>query len=228
MLFRSSEQQYWEAEQAFRRVTEINPEYADGYINIALAQYSQLVGAKREGPDGVGNMSTGVTSTEKFNPGLKQLARALALSPGNPRALYYRGLFYRLQQRYDAAVEAQCAIISAYPRMRQARQELGYTYYLQKRYDLARAQFETLQSINPDDLTAHFYLSLIYDRLGLKDQAATEAAVYAEHKEDPTVGRIAQDFWRRYPAVADELSPYHLHGTALQNHPRTTVGGPLP
>jgi len=222
------QQQYWAAEQAFHRVVQIDPEYADGYINLVLADYSKLIANRREGPDGVGNMSVANASYDKYEPALKVLAQALIVSPRNVRALYYRGLIYRLQNKLEAAEEDQKYVISLFPRLRQARQELGYIYYLQKKYVDAQKQFEALQSINPDDLTAHYYLSLICDRLGMKDRAQEEGEEYAEHREDPTVGGLAQDFWRRYPAVADELAPYHTHGIALRKETRTTVGGPLP
>jgi tetratricopeptide (TPR) repeat protein len=222
------EQQYWLAEQAFRKAVQIDPAYADGFINIALAEYSELIETKREGPDGVGNMSVANTSYDKFEPAVKQLQIALTLSPKNPRALYYRAVIYRLRQQLDAAAEDQKYLVKEFPRFRQAKQELGYIYFLQKKYSLAREQLEALQAINPDDLTAHYYLSLIYERLGMKEEAAREAEEYAGHREDPTTGGLAQDFWRRYPAIADELAPYHVHGVTAHKEVRTTVGGPLP
>jgi tetratricopeptide (TPR) repeat protein len=222
------EQQYWGASQAFRQVVQLDPQYADGYINLAFSEYSKLIENRREGPDGVGNMSVANASYDKYEPALKLLAQALAVSPRNPRALYYRGLIYRLQNRLEPAAEDQKYVISLFPRLRQARQELGYIYYLQKKYPAAQEQFEALQSINPDDLTAHYYLSLICDQLGMKDKAQQEAAEYAEHREDRSVGRLAQDFWRKNPAIADELAPYHIHGVALHKENRTTIGGPLP
>jgi tetratricopeptide (TPR) repeat protein len=222
------QQQYWRADEAFRHVVAIDPSYADGYINLALAEYSTVIDNKREGPDGVGNMSVANASYEKYEPALKVLARALEVSPQNPRALYYRGLIFRLQDKLQAAAEDQKYVVSQFPRMRQAQQELGYIYYLQKRYGEAQTQFEILQSINPDDQTAHYYLSLICEQLGMKERAVEEGSAYSEHRDDPTVGRLAQDFWRHYPAVADELAPYHVHGVALHKERRTTVGGPLP
>jgi tetratricopeptide (TPR) repeat protein len=222
------EQEYWRAEQAFREVIHIDPKYADGYINLALGEYYKLIENKREGPDGVGNMSVANTSYDRFEPALKLLDQALTVDPKSARAIYYRGLIYRLQNKLDAAALDQRYVISLYPRLRQARQELGYIYYLQKKYPEAETQFEALQSINPDDQTAHYYLSLICERLGMKDKAKEEGAEYAQHREDPTVGRLAQDFWRRYPSVADELAPYHTHGIAARKETITTVGGPLP
>jgi tetratricopeptide (TPR) repeat protein len=222
------EQRYWDAEQAFRRVLEIDPAYADAYINIAFAEYSKLVENKREGPDGIGNMSVANTNYEGFEPALEALAHALSLRPNDPRARYYRGLIYRLQNKLALAAEDQQYVLSLFPRLRQARQELGYIYYLQKKYHDSEQQFEALQAINPDDLTAHYYLSLIFDRLGMKERAQREGAEYAEHRDDPTVGRLAQDFWRRHPAVANELAPYHVHGDVPRKETLTTVGGPLP
>jgi tetratricopeptide (TPR) repeat protein len=222
------EQKYWDAEQAFRQAVRINPHYADGYINIALAEYSKVIENKREAADGIGNMSLATRSYEKYEPVLTALTQALAISPGNPRALYYRGLIYRLQKKLPLAAEDQRRVISLFPRFRQARQELGYVYYLEQNYPEAEKQFEALQAINPDDLTAHYYLSLICDRLGMKERARAEATEYAEHREDSTVGGLAQDFWRRYPAVAEELAPFHTHGTSLRKETITTVGGPLP
>jgi len=223
-----SEQRYWDAEQVFRRVIAIDPGYADGYVNVALAEYSNLIETRREGPDGVGNMSVSNVNLEKFEPPLQVLAQALKLKPDYPRARYYRGLIYRVQNKLSLAAIDQSYVLSLYPRLRQARQELGYIYYLEKEYQEAESQFEAVQAINPDDLTAHYYLSLICEQLGMRERAQREGSAYAEHRDDPTAGRVAQDFWRRYPSVADELQPYHVHGIALHNEKRTTVGGPLP
>jgi hypothetical protein len=222
------QQQYWLASQAFQKVVEIQPSYADGYMNIAIAEYSKLIENKRESPDGPGNLSVSNPAYEKFAPALKALERALQISPGNFRALYYQGLVYRLQNRLDQAIRNQQLVIAAYSRFRQARQELGYAYYLQKKYEPAREQFEALQGINPDDLTAHYYLSLIYDKLGMTQEALEQGALYAEQKDDPTVGALAQDFWRDHPEVADELEPFHVHEATLKKKRKTTIGGVLP
>ena len=220
--------QYWQAEKVFQKVVQIDPSYADGYINVALAQYSELIENKKEGPDGVGNMSFVNAAYEKYLPALNALGRALQLSPRNPRALYYQGVIYRLQNRLSAAAENQKLLVSAFPRFRQVRQELGYVNYLQKNYSEARSQFQALQSINPDDLTAHYYLSLIYRQLGIKEKADEEGAKYAEQRDDPTVGAIAQEFWRGYPAVGDEVIPYHVHGVSITKQHPSTIGGTLP
>ena len=209
------QQQYWKAANAFQKVLEINPDYVDGYINLAIASYSKLVDTRVD-PDGLGNMSVANSSYEDYATALQFLEKALARKPDNLRALFYRGLICRLQNRLEDATRDLLAVVKAYPRFRQARQELGYTYYLEKKYDRAREQFEALQDINPDDLTAYYYLSLIYDQLRMTKEAAQEAALYAEHKDDLGAGLLALDWRYRHPDVAHESEPYHVHEGQLQ------------
>lgn len=207
------QQQYWKAADAFRKVVEISPGYADGYVNLAIATYSRLVDTRID-PDGPGNLSPANSSYDKYEPALHYLNQALEKNPSSLRAVFYKGLIYRLENRLTDAVAYLQPVIKAYPRFRQARQELGYAYYLQKKYQPAREQFEALQSINPDDLSAHFYLSLIYAQLGMKKEAAQESALYAEHKDDPGAALLALDFRYRNPLIAHENEPYHLHSSS--------------
>jgi len=204
------QQQYWKAAEAFQKVVEINPNYVDGYMNLAIASYSRIVDTRVD-PDGPGNMSPANASYEDYTAALQYLEKALAKQPGNPRALFYRGLIFRLQDRLEDAVRDLRIVTQAYPRFRQARQELGYAFFLLKQYDAAREQFEALQAINPDDLTACYYLSLIYGKLGLPEKAAREGLRYSEHREDPGASLLAL-YWRgKHPDVAHESEPYHLH-----------------
>jgi tetratricopeptide (TPR) repeat protein len=118
--------------------------------------------------------------------------------------------------------------LNAFPRSRQARQELAYDYFLQGQISAARQEFEALQEINPDDLTAHYYLSIIYARLGMTEQSRKEGAAYAQNREDPTVGSVAQGLWRANPPLVNELSPYHVHENVMKPPKAINVGGYLP
>ena len=142
---------------------------------------------------------------------LAALDQALAIDPDNFRARYHKGVVNRLLKRFDVAIELLKPVVDAYPRFRQARQELGYAYYVTQRYQLAREQFEALQAINPDDITANNYLSYIYAKLGMKEKALEQATLFADRKEDVEVEPLAQDFWSKNESVADELAPFHVH-----------------
>jgi tetratricopeptide (TPR) repeat protein len=89
--------------------------------------------------------------------------------------------------------------------------ELGFDYYQQQRYELACAEYEALQSIDPDDLSAHYNLSILYRRLGLKDKAPEQASYFADQKDDPTASIFALQYLDQHPEVAQENLPLHIH-----------------
>ncbi len=217
--------QYYQAAEAFRKVVKLEPKYVDGYTNIAIATYTELLDHKREGadglgenglaaggtPDGTGNLFLPRAVDDSFTPALNELDQALAIDPANLRARYHKAVVQRLLKHFDAAIALLQPVIAAYPRFRQARQELGYSYYVTQKYQLAREQFEALQAINPDDITANNYLSYIYAKLGMKEKATEQANLFADRKEDVEVEPLAQDFWSRNENVSHELAPFHVH-----------------
>ena len=190
------QRQFGRAADAFEHVVQLKPDYADGYINIAITDFSW----------------------EKYDGAAEQLEKALKLSPGNPRALFYQAMVWRVQGKYADAIHNLKQVIAAYPRVRQAHDELGSDYYELKQYDLAREQYEALQAIDPDDLSAHYNLARIYRRLGMKEKAAEQAAMFADRKNDPGATAYANEFLRVHADAANESVPYHTHAqTAPQN-----------
>jgi tetratricopeptide (TPR) repeat protein len=88
---------------------------------------------------------------------------------------------------------------------------MGSTYYREHRYPEARAQFEALQAIDPDDVAAHYNLAILYRRLGLPEKAAEQAAQFATKKTDPGAPTYSSDFLRRHPEISEESIPWHVH-----------------
>lgn len=196
------QQQYLEAADAFGRVTVMRPQYVDGWINLAIAnlEYQNYAGAT------------------------EALARAFALEPQNPRATFYAAMVDQAQGRLDDAAAKYQAVLAAYPRLRQARSELGFVYYQQKKFQLAREQYEALQTIDPDDLSAHYNLARIYRRLGMKDKAAQQAALFSDRKNDPGSTAHAESWLRSHPEVSMESIPFHLH-LAPSETPQSAAAG---
>jgi hypothetical protein len=60
-------------------------------------------------------------------------------------------------------------------------------------------------------LAAHYILSIVYRRLGMKAEAAREAAIFADQKDDPTANTYALEFLRKHPEVTEESVPWHIH-----------------
>jgi len=182
-------QQYADSERAFQRVTQLRPDYADGFTNVAIADFQW----------------------ERYDDARASLEKAVALAPRNARALYYLALVERTQGHLDAAIADLRDVTAQFPRSRDAHRELGFSLYQQHKYDEARTEYETLQSIDPDDLAAHYILSIVYRRLGMKEQAARESAAFADQKDDPTASTYALEFLRKHPEITSESVPWHVH-----------------
>jgi tetratricopeptide (TPR) repeat protein len=194
--------QYEDAIHAFEQVELLRPEYKDGYINVALTYIEW----------------------EKYDEAARPLEKALALRPGDARALYYRALVERRERKSEAEVADLEKVVAQYPQSRDARRELGISYYQQHRPDEAMEQFKALQAIDPDDLAAHYNLAILYRRKGLKKQSEQEAALYHEKRIDPGAPTYSLDYLRKHPEISNESVPWHLH-TDMQSTPQSPGAG---
>ena len=182
-------QQYEASVQAFERVATLRPDYADAYTNMAIVEISW----------------------ERYSDAKPNLAKALALLPGDPRALYYRALVERNAGQVKEAIEDLQGMLAKYPLAKDGLRELGFSYYQQHDYTQALVQYEKLRAIDPDDLAAHYQLAILYRRLGDKQKAAIESSKFADQKDDPTAGTYALEFLRKHSEVASESVAWHTH-----------------
>jgi tetratricopeptide (TPR) repeat protein len=102
-------------------------------------------------------------------------------------------------------------VVAQFPNSRDAHRELGFSFYQQQQYEAAKSEYEIVQSIDPDDLSAHYILSIVYRRLGMKDKAAHEATYFSDQKDDPTATTYALEFLRKHPDVTAESVVWHIH-----------------
>jgi tetratricopeptide (TPR) repeat protein len=181
--------QYAEAKDAFTEVLKLRPDYGDAYTNLGVV-YLQW---------------------ERYADAAESLKKALAMMPGDARALYYNALVERNQGDLDGAVADLQHVVSQFPHSPDAHRELGFSYYQQHKYGLARVEYETVQGIEPDDLAAHYNLAIIYRREGDKQKAAAQAALFADEKDDPMASTATLGFLRQHPELSGESVPWHLH-----------------
>jgi Tfp pilus assembly protein PilF len=195
--------QYSDAINAFNEVVKLRPDYADGYTNIALTEIEW----------------------EKYGSARAGIDKALALSPKNARALYYAALLERRAGHSDAEIADLQEVVRQYPDSRDARRELGISYYQQHKNDEAMEQFTQLQRIDPDDLAAHYNLSILYRRAGMKDKAAEQQAQFVTKKFDPGAPTYSLDFLRKHPEISTESVPWHMHTDEVHDMSETVPGG---
>ena len=182
-------QQYQASVHAFERVAALRPDYADAYTNMGIVEISW----------------------EKYDDAKTNLAKALTLLPGDPRALYYRALVERNAGQTKEAIADLEAMLAKYPRSRDGLRELGFSYFQQHDYAKSREIYERLQAVDPDDLAAHYQLAILYRRLGEKAKASIESQKFADQKDDPTASEYALTFLRKHPEVASESVVWHTH-----------------
>ncbi|MFZ0744612.1 MAG: tetratricopeptide repeat protein, partial [Terracidiphilus sp.] len=182
-------QQYQASVEAFEHVAALRPDYADAYTNMAVVEIAW----------------------ERYNDAGAHLAKALALLPGDPRALFYRALVERYSGHVPEAIADFQAVLAKYPRSVDALQELGFSYFQQHGYAEARDMYIRLQGIDPDNLAAHYSLAIIYRRLGEKQKSAMESAKFADQKNDVTASAYALEFLGKHPEVAAESVVWHTH-----------------
>jgi tetratricopeptide (TPR) repeat protein len=182
-------QQYAASYAAFQQVAKLRPDYADAYTNMAIVDIQW----------------------ERYEDARPNLEKALQLSPENARALYYRALVERNEGKLDIAIVDLMEVAKKFPLSRDAHRELGFSLYQERRYPEAIKEYEALQGIAPDDLAAHYNLSILYRRLGMKDKAAWEAKQFADQKDDPTATTYALEFLRNHTELANESVPWHTH-----------------
>jgi Tfp pilus assembly protein PilF len=188
------------AERAFTRVSEIDPSYADGFVNVARVRVSE------GDPEGAQEM----------------LRKAFALAPNLAKAHYFYGLTLKTQGRYDEAIESFRRAAASYPRDRVVRNQIGRVHFLKREFAPAVAELSKTLEIDPEDLEAHYNLMLAYQGLGDMDKADVHRKLYLRFKADEASQFITGDYRRLHPADNNERLAIHEH--------RNSYGGeePLP
>jgi tetratricopeptide (TPR) repeat protein len=177
------------AEKAFTKVTEIDANNPDGWVNIGRVRVQE------------GNMSGARTVLEK----------ALKLSPQLARANYFYARVLRQVGDYDGSIQHLNLVLSQYPQDRVVRNDLGRVFFLQHKYAEARAEFEKALAIDPEDLEANYNLMLCYTGLGDPIHATAYQKRYMRFKADESSQALTGPYRAKHPEDNLERQPIHEH-----------------
>ena len=175
------------AERAFERVTEIEPGYADGWVNRARA-------ALTEG---------------RLDDAAAALDRSLEIDPELAKSHYFLGVALKEQGQYEAALEHLRRAAAQYPRDRVVRNAIGRVRFLQRDFAGAVEELQAVLAIDPEDLMAHYNLMLSYRGLGEVEQADEERRLYERFKADEDAEMILGPFLRDNPEENRMRQPIH-------------------
>jgi tetratricopeptide (TPR) repeat protein len=180
------------AEAVFLKVTQMEPEYADGWVNVGRARVQE------------GNME----GAEEV------LRRALSLDPDLAKTHFFLALALKARGAYDEAIDHLRHAAARYPRDRVVRNQLGRILFLKRQYRDAVAEFEAVLAIDPEDLQAHYNLMLCWQGLGDPARAQKEQALYQRFKADESAQAITGPYRQLHPEDNNERQQIHEHVTA--------------
>jgi Flp pilus assembly protein TadD len=177
------------AEYAFRRVTEAEPEYADGWVNVARA----LI---REGE---------IDAARPF------VDKALAIKKDLARALFFKATIDKEAGDYEAALAALARVEKQFPRDRVVLNQEARVLFLERRYADALKVLDRVCMVDPEDLQMHYTAMLCHRALGHQAQAEREAALFRRFKADESAQAITEERRRLSPEDNNERQAIHEH-----------------
>jgi tetratricopeptide (TPR) repeat protein/nitrate/TMAO reductase-like tetraheme cytochrome c subunit len=177
------------AEYAFQRVTEAEPEYADGWLNVARALIQE-----------------GETDAAK-----PYLGKALETNPNLGRIYFFRAMVEKADGDYDAALASLATVAQQYPRDRVVLNQIGRIHFLKREYKQALAALERVLAIDTEDLQAHYNLMLVYRGLGDEDKAQRAEKLFRRFKADESAQAITAKPRLLSPEDNNERQTIHDH-----------------
>jgi tetratricopeptide (TPR) repeat protein len=177
------------AEYAFTRVTEAEPGYADGWLNVARA----LI---QEG------------EVERAKPFLD---RASATDNSLGRIHFFRAAVQKAEGDYDGALASLRTVESKYPRDRVVLNQIGRLLFLKRQYAAAVEALNRVLAVDPEDVQAHYTLMLCYNGLGKTELAAREEKLFRRFKADESSQAITAKPRLLSPEDNNERQTIHDH-----------------
>jgi tetratricopeptide (TPR) repeat protein len=175
------------AEYAFTKVTEAEPGYADGWLNVARA----LI---QEG------------ETDRAKP---YIEKALAVNAGLGRIWYFKALIEKADGDYDSALKSLAVVTARYPRDRVVWNQVGRLLFLKREYKRSIEALQKVAAVDPEDLQMHYTAMLAYRGLGDLESAAREQKLFQRFKAEESAQAITAK--RRLISPEDNNERQNIH-----------------
>jgi tetratricopeptide (TPR) repeat protein len=177
------------AEYAFKKVTEAEPGYPDGWLNVARA----LI---QEG------------ETDAAKPYIK---KALELDSSLGRIHFFKAMIEKADGDYDAALASLRVVESKYPRDRVVLNQMARILFLKRQYTEALRMVERVGGVDPEDVQMHYTAMLCYRGLGDHEKAAREEKLFRRFKAEEASQAITQRRRMVSPEDNNERQMIHDH-----------------
>jgi tetratricopeptide (TPR) repeat protein len=177
------------AEYAFKKTTEAEPGYADGWLNVAraLAQEGENEAAK------------------------PWLGEALKLNPSLGRIYYFKALVEKTDGDYDAALKSLETVVQKYPRDRVALNQKARIQFLKRDYAQALQTLRQVWLVDPEDIQAHYTAMLAQRGIGNEAEAEREQTLFMRFKAEESAQSITGARRLLKPEENNERQAIHDH-----------------
>ncbi len=182
------------AEYAFRKVTEAEPGYADGWLNVARALIQE-----------------GENDAAK-----PYIAKALEIAPQLGRTWFFEAAIQKADGDYDGALQSLNRVRSQYPRDRVVLNQIARLLFLKREYTRAIEALRAVNAVDPEDVQMHYTWMLSCRGLGDTAGAQREEQLFRRFKAEESSQALTA---RRRAASAEdnnERQSIHDHESALR------------
>ena len=184
------------AQTAFRQVTKIEPDYLDGWVNLARCSIKE------------GDMKT---AEAMLNKAFEIQHRMSPTNPHRAKVHFFFALVQESYGNYDTAIQHLQSAVEQFPRDTRVLNLLGRMHFLKREYESAITQFQKTLAVDPEDLDAHYNMMRCYRALKNPSMAAKSHKLYQRFKADESVDSITGIARRADPDANRERQPIHEH-----------------
>jgi type IV pilus biogenesis/stability protein PilW len=140
---------YSKALQAYQKVIELDPEYAEAYNNLGIIY--QEIG--------------------DFDRALSAYQNAIGINPKYEKALNNLGVLLYLEGRYEESIQAFQQALAINANNVESHINLGILFKKQGQVDKAMAAYDRALTLNPFYGEAHYNMGLLYEQLKKMEMA---------------------------------------------------------
>jgi len=182
------------AEYAFQKVTEAEPGYADGWLNVARA----LI---QEGETGAAQ---------------PYIAKALQIAPQLGRTWFFKAEIQKADGDYDGALKSLDRVRAEYPRDRVVLNQIARLLFLKRDYAKAIDALRAVDAVDPEDVQMHYTWMLCSRGLGDTATAEREEALFRRFKAQESSQELTARLRAASPEDNNERQQIHDHESAVR------------
>jgi tetratricopeptide (TPR) repeat protein len=167
-----------EASEAFKKVTVLNPNYADGFNNLgitlkdqgkldkAIEAYSKALSFKPDYAEAYNNMGNALKLKGKLEEAIGAYNKAIAIKPDYADAYNNMGIAFKDQGKLEEAIEVYNKALSLKPDYAEAYNNMGNALNDQSKQEEAIEAYNKALLLKPDYADAYYNMSFAYNLQG--------------------------------------------------------------